>query len=704
MSVPFSNTHLRIPQGFGAILEGLTREILKKQPEDIPKYAAQYFDALLEQREESGMDPAEWAAKLEDRFYNNHAFKTTGLPCPEKKSKTDVTNSKDKSYESQTEDDSSHSAGESYSNIQANVSEEINLIENEEDEEGGEEEEEEQEEEEDISAEMMLSERESVNRHFANVQSDELRETKVEKDPSISKLDKVYREPNENESSSDIPLSELESTDMLFSRDLNVDVCAEELGAVDNVGGDEPQTTVAYKDILDSEEEEISKVEEPVQVFPYSGLAGVDVCGTELGGTKAIIERASVDSDILIQCEESLVQSSLFHISENNQQEAENKQDKTNQKERVATEASSEETHEHLDHIEACTDSIAIPKGNTLVEISSGDKVTTTGRIISCTEDDHNQLEKDKSDKEVNSKQGEVENQHEVSEIMKNKVNTNDSNLNDSGDDDDDDDDDEKGEGVKNISLSHQPSTEADEEDPKDENDHKNEDNNIISAMNEHFEKETTDIVGLDKKDMCIEGYSEMENDEINDGDAEILSSQTTQSNVLTTESETFEVSPQHLPEENKESQRMLEETQPVDTLEEKEFTSKEEDELVEKDMIDSEIQEKGDAVCEDESISLAHSTDGIVAYDQGEERSLGSEKDTKESEGNDKAENMDCHNEECSRPQEEEDIMDIPLDDPEANRAAAKIQAGFRGHMTRKKLKPEDKAEGEERQEDRGQ
>uniref|UniRef100_A0A3Q3WFA2 Uncharacterized protein n=1 Tax=Mola mola TaxID=94237 RepID=A0A3Q3WFA2_MOLML len=56
----------------------------------------------------------------------------------------------------------------------------------------------------------------------------------------------------------------------------------------------------------------------------------------------------------------------------------------------------------------------------------------------------------------------------------------------------------------------------------------------------------------------------------------------------------------------------------------------------------------------------------------------------------------MDCHND-CSRPQEEEDIMDIPLDDPEANRAAAKIQAGFRGHMTRKKMKPEDKAEGEE-------
>lgn len=57
----------------------------------------------------------------------------------------------------------------------------------------------------------------------------------------------------------------------------------------------------------------------------------------------------------------------------------------------------------------------------------------------------------------------------------------------------------------------------------------------------------------------------------------------------------------------------------------------------------------------------------------------------------------LSAQQEECSRPQEEEDIMDIPLDDPEANRAAAKIQAGFRGHMTRKKMKPEDKAEAEE-------
>lgn len=51
MSVPFSNTHLRVPHGFGTILEGLAREVLRDQPDDIPKYAAHYFNDLLKQRE-----------------------------------------------------------------------------------------------------------------------------------------------------------------------------------------------------------------------------------------------------------------------------------------------------------------------------------------------------------------------------------------------------------------------------------------------------------------------------------------------------------------------------------------------------------------------------------------------------------------------------------------------------------------------------
>ncbi|XP_059960776.1 sperm surface protein Sp17 isoform X1 [Mesoplodon densirostris] len=75
MSIPFSSTHYRIPQGFRNLLEGLTREILREQPDNIPAFAAAYFDNLLEKREKTNFDPAEWGTKVDDRFYNNHAFK-----------------------------------------------------------------------------------------------------------------------------------------------------------------------------------------------------------------------------------------------------------------------------------------------------------------------------------------------------------------------------------------------------------------------------------------------------------------------------------------------------------------------------------------------------------------------------------------------------------------------------------------------------
>ncbi|KAM6158632.1 sperm surface protein Sp17 [Rhynchocyon petersi] len=87
MSIPFSNTHYRIPQGFGNLLEGLTREILREQPDNIPAFAAAYFENLLEKREKTNFDPAEWGAKVDDRFCNNHAFKEAKPPeedAPEK--------------------------------------------------------------------------------------------------------------------------------------------------------------------------------------------------------------------------------------------------------------------------------------------------------------------------------------------------------------------------------------------------------------------------------------------------------------------------------------------------------------------------------------------------------------------------------------------------------------------------------------------
>uniref|UniRef100_A0A8D0L201 Sperm surface protein Sp17 n=1 Tax=Sphenodon punctatus TaxID=8508 RepID=A0A8D0L201_SPHPU len=66
MSIPFSNTQQRIPRGFANLLEGLAREVLREQPEDIPCFAAEYFEDLLEERERHGIDPSEWKEQLEE--------------------------------------------------------------------------------------------------------------------------------------------------------------------------------------------------------------------------------------------------------------------------------------------------------------------------------------------------------------------------------------------------------------------------------------------------------------------------------------------------------------------------------------------------------------------------------------------------------------------------------------------------------------
>ncbi|XP_034277790.1 sperm surface protein Sp17 isoform X1 [Pantherophis guttatus] len=106
MAIPFSNTTQRIPPGFANLLEGLAREVLRNQPDDIPTFAAKYFESLLIEREKTGYDPTEWGAKLEDRFYNNRAFnelappgdgvrkekkeETTGKPEEEDKPEVDI--------------------------------------------------------------------------------------------------------------------------------------------------------------------------------------------------------------------------------------------------------------------------------------------------------------------------------------------------------------------------------------------------------------------------------------------------------------------------------------------------------------------------------------------------------------------------------------------------------------------------------------
>nr|XP_021152550.1 sperm surface protein Sp17 [Columba livia] len=59
MSVPFSSTNVRLPNGFENLLEGLVKEVLRAQPKDVVGFAAQHFQTLLEQRKASSADPAQ---------------------------------------------------------------------------------------------------------------------------------------------------------------------------------------------------------------------------------------------------------------------------------------------------------------------------------------------------------------------------------------------------------------------------------------------------------------------------------------------------------------------------------------------------------------------------------------------------------------------------------------------------------------------
>uniref|UniRef100_G3P356 RIIa domain-containing protein n=1 Tax=Gasterosteus aculeatus TaxID=69293 RepID=G3P356_GASAC len=484
MSVPFCKTHLRIPRGFGSILEGLAREVLRDQPKDIPKYAAQYFDALLKQREDSGMDPAEWAAKLEDMYHNN-AFKAPEVSSVLKPA-AEASNQRFTKRKMNT-------VWEKPSIFPLRTSEALTL----------------------------------------DVQPDCLNRIE-EKDPTTNTFDQVDRAANGKDSSlasdQDMPQSELEPTDEL----------------AEDEGGDQQETAVVDEEKVNSGGLKNTDSEAKVEVFPYAGQADVDVCANELGATGRTIEGAN---------------------AEDNDEDSSNLQPEDTVEQSFKTDRDQDEGKDQVEKEKAGeTEAEASPRE--ITALNNNDNV-----LEMHLEDESKEVSLLSTDKHISSTQDqdeiEMTSHHKVFHMMKEKVDTNDYNLNDS--------DDEKLKCVETGS-SHRPTAKAGEENPGDETD-----------QNEHNEKMMKGVVGGDKGRIHAESYVEVEDHLF----------RVTGSNVSTA------------------------------------------------------ATERG-------------------ALEDPEE-------------------------EECSRPQEEEDIMDIPLDDPEANRAAAKIQAGFRGHMTRKKMKPEDKAEGEE-------
>lgn len=51
MSVSYAPTKLRVPVGFEHMLEGLATEVLREQPVDIIRFAAEYFKKKLALRD-----------------------------------------------------------------------------------------------------------------------------------------------------------------------------------------------------------------------------------------------------------------------------------------------------------------------------------------------------------------------------------------------------------------------------------------------------------------------------------------------------------------------------------------------------------------------------------------------------------------------------------------------------------------------------
>ncbi|KAF7218950.1 neurogranin (protein kinase C substrate, RC3) b isoform X2 [Nothobranchius furzeri] len=619
MAVPFSNTHLRVPRGFGAVLEGLAREVLRDQPDDIPAYAAKYFDALLKKRDESGTDPAEWAARLEDRFYNNHAFTTE--TCPENESASEVTIFREKSHEPQTEDESSHSAVISaLSTTQPDPSEK-------EDSTGG------------------TDEEESIP-------------------PFLSKPTAL------------MPLKEIHSAEMVFHES--------EDDRVDKQGGESK--------MVDSEEE---NTEDAVEIVPYPGPPNMDVGAAELGGTEKIQVRCSSQDIRNIDEEKFLnpeVEAELSHeIGRGSQQETEDQAQNINEGERMEADASDDKSLVEISFED-------VPETQVIGEV--GEEKLMEEASVEIFQNTELEMEQKAQSLELTADSAEAQFKLEI-EVIKNdfipeeqdieshlaEFDVTKENLDTIDSDTHAIDDGEMEEGAKSISSSDQPTNDAEKEIKDSETDRKDAedifgfDQNQESKNEKHpndpdYEQDVTSDVG-GEEDICADDNGETKDPKTNDGKVEQSPSYATKSNVSMTGTEEETV-------EREQGTRTA-----VDSYQE---NNSEEKEKYKRKMSDSEVQENSEEMKKEETVSLTHSAVWTAAEHEEEQ-----EKEPDECEEDATASANKSDKEECSRPQEEEDIMDIPLDDPEANRAAAKIQAGFRGHMTRKKMKPEDKAEGEE-------
>ncbi|XDV32362.1 hypothetical protein PO909_003209 [Leuciscus waleckii] len=630
MSVPFSNTNLRIPKGFGNLLEGLAREVLRDQPGDIPTFAALYFTDLLKAREESGLDPAEWGAKMEDRFYNNHSFKGTSIQgnsiLPQ------INTRKLPSYMSIFRNNTTQHPA--LKDLNTNNSEDTEVKQK-------------------YELEKKLDEESSEREHKPAADIPYVGTADVDicaqelKDPSgipeqTSEVGLIKVEEVAKESVGiNICRSELEPTPLpAFGGLANVDVCAEEIShpsesteANRDLGSPNPSPP----DGEQSESQDESFVETPSHIEQDVGKPPNEMSDAEQGVSEMVdtlledtdsekksTEQVYVEDSSKSTMEKDVTESAVVagqeseeHIEENDDLPDNEDQEETN--------------HEYSstnDFVEDVADSTSDINSKSLMEmkdayIDYGDETNDSkSDVIDVL---------DEADHQVPTHTGEHEAENSTDEQSTSKY------------------------------------IDAIEEDlletPKPVSQLNNSESEVTEDMISN-EILNTDVMEASEKDLNTENVNEGSDLDSDCCDAEEMDpdiSNIPQQNMVKTEDE--EDDGTHDTEPKK-----AEEDEPRP------------------------LERETEVIGEEHPTELQEQTENDADQDdQLEEQRDKNQESTLESEN---LENPDSSEpkEECSQPQEEEDIMDIPLDDPEANKAAAKIQAGFRGHMTRKKMKPGEK------------
>lgn len=571
-----------------------------------------------------------------------------------------------KLYESQTEDESSPSEeASSLSITQPCVSEKPDST------EGTDEEEINMMEKLSISGQEELSE----NKFVAVIQSDEENTSDMEEDPTKNPPDEVDRADIEIDDNQNIPPFDSDPNTLLSVREMsNVDVIYQELDLPSDEGGNQEESETADKEIVDSNKEENMEIDKLVEFLPLSGLNDVKICATELEETQKETEggcvQVSTDVDeghksITPQLQENVeLSQSEWEFTQSSQKEENDQAQKNPEEEKTEAKASYEKSNEGLSHSENDSDDSVLPK-KSLVDISFEDVPEAQGideveeeklledatveilknNILETQQkeesmeltasladqnisDSENQL---KFETAKDKKEGNTD-EEEIHAAMKEKVDA--SNLKDS-------DDDEMG--VKGISPSDQPTTEAEDEIQEHETDHNvteeifegipfqnQEPKKQLPLKDPDFEQdEMVDTSGEDEE----EGYAEMGDRENIDGSMEENVSHPTKSNTLISgkEAETFD---QVLSLENKQSPRTVGKSHPEDISEETQIASNEEEEYM-GEMTDSDVQQNSKDMEKEENIIPVHSLDWTAADfeeedspDESEENSTGNKVD----------------------------------------------------------------------------